>query len=51
MATLGVIFDLGHTLMGLDGTWPEMFENGALNLTWQPLPPYLRPGLFLPNRW
>ena len=29
----GVIFDLGHTLMGLDGTWPEMFERGALDLT------------------
>lgn len=28
----GVIFDLGHTLMGLDGTWPEMFERGAADL-------------------
>ena len=28
----GVIFDLGHTLMGLDGTWPEVFERGALDL-------------------
>ena len=25
----GVIFDMGHTLMHLDGTWPEMFEQGA----------------------
>ena len=32
MAIQGVIFDLGHTLMGLDGTWPEIFERGALDL-------------------
>ncbi len=32
MAVQGAIFDLGHTLMGLDGTWPEMFEHGALDL-------------------
>ena len=32
MAIRGVIFDLGHTLMGLDGTWPEMFERGAQDL-------------------
>ena len=29
MAVQGVIFDLGHTLMGLDGTWSEIFERGA----------------------
>jgi len=28
----GVIFDLGHTLMHLDGAWPEMFERGAADL-------------------
>ena len=28
----GVIFDLGHTLMGLDGTWAEVFERGAADL-------------------
>ena len=33
MPVQGVIFDLGHTLMGLDGAWPEMFENGAHDLT------------------
>ena len=32
MGIRGVIFDLGHTLMGLDGTWAEMFERGALDL-------------------
>lgn len=32
MAIQGVIFDLGHTLMHLDGTWPEMFERGAQDL-------------------
>ena len=32
MAIQGVIFDLGHTLMGLDGTWSEMFEHGAQDL-------------------
>ncbi len=32
MAIQGVIFDLGHTLMHLDGTWPEMFEQGAWDL-------------------
>jgi HAD superfamily hydrolase (TIGR01549 family) len=33
MSLQGVIFDLGHTLMHLDGTWPEMFERGAANLS------------------
>jgi putative hydrolase of the HAD superfamily len=28
----GVIFDLGHTLMHLDGAWAEMFERGAADL-------------------
>jgi HAD superfamily hydrolase (TIGR01549 family) len=28
----GIIFDLGHTLMHLDGTWPEMFEHGREEL-------------------
>jgi putative hydrolase of the HAD superfamily len=32
MAIRGVIFDLGHTLMHLDGTWPEMFARGAADL-------------------
>ena len=32
MAIRGVIFDLGHTLMHLDGTWPEMFEQGRAGL-------------------
>jgi FMN phosphatase YigB (HAD superfamily) len=32
MAVQGVIFDLGHTLMGLDGTWPEIFARGAADL-------------------
>jgi HAD superfamily hydrolase (TIGR01549 family) len=32
IAIQGVIFDLGHTLMHLDGTWPEMFEHGAQDL-------------------
>ena len=32
MAIRGVIFDLGHTLMELDGTWPQMFERGAQDL-------------------
>lgn len=32
MATNGVIFDLGHTLMYLDSTWPEVFRQGALDL-------------------
>ena len=32
MAIRGVIFDLGHTLMHLRGTWPEMFERGAADL-------------------
>jgi putative hydrolase of the HAD superfamily len=27
-----VIFDLGHTLMHLDGTWPEVFERGVADL-------------------
>jgi HAD superfamily hydrolase (TIGR01549 family) len=32
MAIRGVIFDLGHTLMHLDGTWPEIFERSAADL-------------------
>lgn len=32
MPICGVIFDLGHTLMHLDGTWPEMFEGGGADL-------------------
>jgi len=28
----GVIFDLGHTLMYLDSTWPEVFKRGVLDL-------------------
>jgi putative hydrolase of the HAD superfamily len=32
MAIRGVIFDLGHTLMGLDSTWPEVFRRGAADL-------------------
>jgi HAD superfamily hydrolase (TIGR01549 family) len=32
VAIKGVIFDMGHTLMHLDGTWPEMFEQGASDL-------------------
>lgn len=32
MAIEAVIFDLGHTLMHLDGTWTEMFEHGARDL-------------------
>jgi len=32
MAIKGVIFDLGHTLMHLAGTWPEVFEQGVLDL-------------------
>lgn len=32
MAVNGVIFDLGHTLMYLDSTWPEVFRQGALDL-------------------
>jgi len=32
VAIEGVIFDLGHTLMHLDGTWPEMFERGRQDL-------------------
>jgi putative hydrolase of the HAD superfamily len=32
VAIQGVIFDMGHTLMQLDGTWPEMFEQGARDL-------------------
>ena len=29
MTIRGVIFDLGHTLMYLDSTWPQVFEQGA----------------------
>ena len=32
MAIQGVIFDLGHTLMHLDGTWPEVFDRGRADL-------------------
>jgi HAD superfamily hydrolase (TIGR01549 family) len=32
MAIQGVIFDLGHTLMTLRGTWPEIFERGVADL-------------------
>jgi HAD superfamily hydrolase (TIGR01549 family) len=32
MAIQGIIFDLGHTLMGLDGTWPAIFERGVMDL-------------------
>ena len=32
MKVRGVLFDLGHTLMGLDGAWAEIFERGALDL-------------------
>jgi putative hydrolase of the HAD superfamily len=32
MAIRGVIFDLGHTLVYLDGTWPQIFEQGARDL-------------------
>jgi FMN phosphatase YigB (HAD superfamily) len=32
MEIRGVIFDLGHTLMYLDGTWPQIFEQGARDL-------------------
>ncbi len=32
MAIRGVIFDLGHTLMQLDGAWAEMFAHGAEDL-------------------
>jgi HAD superfamily hydrolase (TIGR01549 family) len=33
MGVRGVIFDLGHTLMGLDGTWPEIFDRGRRDLS------------------
>ena len=32
MAIRGVIFDLGHTLMHLEGTWPEVFKEGRADL-------------------
>jgi len=32
MALQGVIFDLGHTLMHLDGVWPQVFERGVADL-------------------
>lgn len=32
MRIQGVIFDLGHTLMFLDSTWPEVFERGITDL-------------------
>lgn len=32
MAIEGVIFDLGHTLMHLQGTWAVVFERGAADL-------------------
>lgn len=33
MAVEGVIFDLGHTLMYLDSTWPAVSQQGAADLT------------------
>lgn len=32
MAVRGAIFDLGHTLMHLHSTWPEVFERGVADL-------------------
>ena len=32
MAVKGVIFDLGHTLMHLQSTWPEILERSVLDL-------------------
>ena len=32
MKIRGIIFDLGHTLMYLDSTWPEVLERGATDL-------------------
>jgi HAD superfamily hydrolase (TIGR01549 family) len=32
MNVQGIIFDMGHTLMLLDGTWPQMFERGVSDL-------------------
>ncbi len=32
MAVKGVIFDLGHTLMHLQATWPEVLERSVLDL-------------------
>ena len=32
MTIQAVIFDLGHTLMYLDGTWPQVFQQGAADL-------------------
>lgn len=32
MTIRGVIFDLGHTLIYLDSTWPEVFERGVQDL-------------------
>lgn len=32
MTVKGIIFDLGHTLMYLDSTWPKVFERGAADL-------------------
>jgi HAD superfamily hydrolase (TIGR01549 family) len=32
MVIQGVVFDLGHTLMLLHGTWPEIFEQGVADL-------------------
>lgn len=32
MAIRGVIFDLGHTLMHLNSTWPEVFDQGVAGL-------------------
>jgi HAD superfamily hydrolase (TIGR01549 family) len=32
VALRGVILDLGHTLMHLRGTWPEVFEQGVADL-------------------
>jgi len=32
MSVQGVIFDLGHTLMYLDSTWPAVFQHGVADL-------------------
>jgi HAD superfamily hydrolase (TIGR01549 family) len=33
MPIRGVVFDLGHTLMHLDATWPQIFARGVEDLT------------------
>ena len=32
MAIKGIIFDLGHTLMYLDSTWPVVWQHGTADL-------------------